>query len=240
MRRYGAVLLPDDARDPEGAMRLADQRLYEAKQSGRRSPSRQSTDVLLQALRERDPDLGSHLHDVGGLTAARCQAASGSTVDEHRCDPPRRRAARHRQGRDPRRDPLQGGTARPGRVGNRPSAPARSASESSPRRLRSAGREARPLEPRAISTAPAIRRAWRSDEIPLGSRIMAVCDAFDAMIGPRPVPARHERGRCARRAAALCRDAIRCRGSSRSSVRCAPTSGSTVGTPGSRNPPVHR
>jgi two-component system cell cycle response regulator len=25
-----------------------------------------------------------------------------------------------------------------------------------------------------------------SDEIPLGSRIVAVCDAFDAMIGPRP------------------------------------------------------
>jgi HD-GYP domain-containing protein (c-di-GMP phosphodiesterase class II) len=25
-----------------------------------------------------------------------------------------------------------------------------------------------------------------ADEIPLGSRIVAVCDAFDAMIGPRP------------------------------------------------------
>jgi diguanylate cyclase (GGDEF)-like protein len=67
---YGTVLLPTDARDAEGAMRLADQRLYEAKQTGRRSPSRQSTDVLLQALRERDAELGSHLHDVGGLTAA--------------------------------------------------------------------------------------------------------------------------------------------------------------------------
>ena len=55
---------------PKARLRLADQRLYEAKQTGRRSPSRQSTDVLLQALRERDPDLGSHLHDVGGLTAA--------------------------------------------------------------------------------------------------------------------------------------------------------------------------
>ena len=26
----------------------------------------------------------------------------------------------------------------------------------------------------------------RGDEIPLGARIVAVCDAFDAMIGPRP------------------------------------------------------
>ena len=66
---YGTVVLPTEARDVEGALRLADQRLYEAKQTGRRSSSRQSTDVLLQALRERDPDLGSHLHDVGDLTA---------------------------------------------------------------------------------------------------------------------------------------------------------------------------
>ena len=70
-------------------MRLADQRLYEAKQSGRRSPSRQSTDVLLQALRERDADLGSHLHDVGGLTAA-VGARFGLDDGRARRAPPRR------------------------------------------------------------------------------------------------------------------------------------------------------
>src|SRR5919205_349698 len=32
---YGSVLLPDDTRDPAEAMRLADQRMYEQKSSGR-------------------------------------------------------------------------------------------------------------------------------------------------------------------------------------------------------------
>ena len=63
--------LPTEARDVESASAGSPtSELYEAKQTGRHSPGRQNTDVLLQALRERDPDLGPHLHDVGDLAAA--------------------------------------------------------------------------------------------------------------------------------------------------------------------------
>ena len=45
-------------------MRLADQRMYARKGAGRASAGRQSTDVLLRMLAERDPDLGVHLTEV--------------------------------------------------------------------------------------------------------------------------------------------------------------------------------
>ena len=54
---YGAILLPEDSHDPVKAMQLVDQRMYAHKTSGRRSPDRQSRDVLLRALQERTPEL---------------------------------------------------------------------------------------------------------------------------------------------------------------------------------------
>ncbi|MDX6593479.1 MAG: hypothetical protein QOJ13_2675, partial [Gaiellales bacterium] len=44
---FGCVTIPDDADDASAALRLADQRLYAAKPSGRSSTSRQTTDALL-------------------------------------------------------------------------------------------------------------------------------------------------------------------------------------------------
>src|SRR5205085_974672 len=46
---YGVANLPREASSVEGALRLADQRMYEVK-TGRASASRQSTDVLLRVL----------------------------------------------------------------------------------------------------------------------------------------------------------------------------------------------
>ena len=90
--------------------------------------------------------------------------------------------------------------------------------------------QARPLEPRAIRRHR-LPGGQGGDEIPLGSRIVAVCDAFDAMIGPRPYRlGMSEEGR-ARRVASLRRDAVRSRRSSRSSVRCAQSSASTSSNP---------
>jgi diguanylate cyclase (GGDEF)-like protein len=54
---YGAILLPEESADPVEAMQLVDQRMYAQKTSGRRSPDRQSRDVLLRALQERMPEL---------------------------------------------------------------------------------------------------------------------------------------------------------------------------------------
>ena len=64
---WGAVSLPDEADTPEAALRVADERMYAHKHSGRASASRQSTDVLLRALAERHPNLDDHSHDVAAL-----------------------------------------------------------------------------------------------------------------------------------------------------------------------------
>ena len=44
---------------------------------------------------------------------------------------------------------------------------------------------ARALQPRGASTAPATPTRLRGEAIPLGSSIIAVCDAYDAMISER-------------------------------------------------------
>ncbi len=64
---HGAVLLPAEASDPEAAMVLADERMYRQKAGGRVSAGRQSADVLMKVLAERDPDLGEHLDTVAVL-----------------------------------------------------------------------------------------------------------------------------------------------------------------------------
>jgi diguanylate cyclase (GGDEF)-like protein len=63
---FGAVLLPDETRDPSTALQLCDQRLYNEK--SRRSARRgRPQDVLLEALNAREPDLEGHSHDVADL-----------------------------------------------------------------------------------------------------------------------------------------------------------------------------
>ncbi|MGI8749817.1 MAG: diguanylate cyclase domain-containing protein [Thermoleophilaceae bacterium] len=61
---YGSILLPLEAFDATAALRIADQRMYAQKNSGRASASRQSKDVLVRALAERNPELSTHLQDV--------------------------------------------------------------------------------------------------------------------------------------------------------------------------------
>jgi diguanylate cyclase (GGDEF)-like protein len=181
---YGIVRLPADARDPEGALRLADQRLYEAKQSGRRSPSRQSTDVLLQALRERDPDLGSHLHDVGGLAAT---VGERIGLEAEELDVLRLAGELHDIGKVAIPDAIlsKAGPLDPDEwaivhqhtlIGERILAAAPALSQ--------VAKLVRLSHERYDGTG--YPEGKMGDEIPLGSRIVAVCDAFDAMIGPRP------------------------------------------------------
>jgi len=63
----GVAVLPDEAQDTSAALALADRRLYEDK-SGRATTEPDSTrEVLLQVLREREPDLHEHLHGVASL-----------------------------------------------------------------------------------------------------------------------------------------------------------------------------
>ena len=52
---HGVITLPAEASDAVDALRIADQRMYAGKQVDRTSAGRQSADVLLRALAERDP-----------------------------------------------------------------------------------------------------------------------------------------------------------------------------------------
>ena len=68
---YGAIHLPAEAADAAEALRIADQRMYAQKNAGRTSATRQSKDVLLRALAERNPDLRhDHVADVADLAEA--------------------------------------------------------------------------------------------------------------------------------------------------------------------------
>ena len=64
---YGAVVLPDEATELSEALRIADTRLYGNKDSRRASAGRQTREVLLSALRERDSSLLGHLSAVARL-----------------------------------------------------------------------------------------------------------------------------------------------------------------------------
>ena len=78
---YGRSSLPGEAADTAEALRIADQRMYAQKHAGRMSASRQSKDVLLSALSERDPVLGGHLSVVAEL-AERTARRLGLDRDE--------------------------------------------------------------------------------------------------------------------------------------------------------------
>ena len=66
----GAIVLPDETTQLSEALRIADARLYKNKDSRRASAVRQSKDVLLSVLNERDAELRGHLNSVAQLARA--------------------------------------------------------------------------------------------------------------------------------------------------------------------------
>jgi two-component system, cell cycle response regulator len=180
---YGTVEVPDEASDVSNALRVADQRMYRAKQRGRASASRQSTDVLLRVLDERSPDLGDHLRDVSRLALA---VGERMGLDPDSLTELAGAAELHDVGKLAIPDAI---LAKPG--------PLEPDEEEFLRQHTLIGE-------RIVNAAPALApvghlvRACaerfdgsgvpdglRGDEIPLAARIVAACDAFDAMISSR-------------------------------------------------------
>jgi len=64
---HGLATVPDDATTATALLQLADQRMYAAKVRTRRSTPSSTHDVLMQVLSERTPDLHYHVHGVGAL-----------------------------------------------------------------------------------------------------------------------------------------------------------------------------
>jgi two-component system, cell cycle response regulator len=199
---YGVVVLPDDADDADEAVRLADRRMYAQKNGGRTSASRQSRDVLLQALQERNPELGTHLDDVGRLAQA---TALKLGLPQELTDQVRAAGELHDVGK----------VAIPDAILNKPD----SLDENEwafVRRHSEIGERIVAAAPALAEVAPLVRamhERWdgcgypdgvAARAIPLAARIVAVCDAYDAMITERPyqramgaAPALQELRRCA-------------------------------------------
>src|SRR5262245_1667872 len=67
---YGAIVVPEETAELSEALRVADTRMYGNKDSRRASAVRQSKDVLLSVLSERDAELRGHLTGVAQLARA--------------------------------------------------------------------------------------------------------------------------------------------------------------------------
>ncbi|HWF52942.1 MAG TPA: HD domain-containing phosphohydrolase [Solirubrobacteraceae bacterium] len=181
---YGALSLPREAATSTEALALADRRMYNDKHRGRQSASRQSADVLVRALAERIPDLEGHLSDVATLAGATAERL-GLEIDE--VEVVQRAAELHDVGK----------VAIPDAILNKPAA----LDESEMTFMRQhpiIGERILAAAPSLAPSAPLVRATheWFNgsgypdglvgDQIPLGSRIIAVCDAFEAMTSYRP------------------------------------------------------
>src|SRR5439155_1561066 len=184
---WGSVILGEEATDPTDALRLADQRMYARKRSGRSSVGRQTTDVLLRALAERHPDLDGHSCDVA-LLAETTARSLGLELED--VEAVRQAAQLHDIGK----------VAIPETILHK-AGPLDDDEWAFMRRHSEIGE-------RIIGEAPALSRVaamvrasherfdgggypdgLSGKDIPLGARIVAVCDAFDAMITERPYSA---------------------------------------------------
>ena len=180
---YGVVSLPTDADTATLALQLADERMYAAKEARRGSPRRQARDLLMQILAEREPLLHRHLGDVADLAVrvGRNMRLSSETLDDLA-----RAAELHDIGK----------VAVPDAVLHKPAALDELEWEMM--------RQHTVVGERILSAAPALRQvsqlvrssherwdgkgypdALAAEAIPLGARIIAVCDAYDAMTSDR-------------------------------------------------------
>ncbi len=181
---HGFVSITAQARDPAAIMQLADQRLYKRKDLTRESSAvQQLRDVLLQAFQERYPDLQEHQRGVGALVLAVGRRLGMSVED---LDVLARAAELHDVGKIAIPDAI---LHKPGPL-----------DEEEWRFMR----RHTILGERILMAASALRPVARlvrssherydgggypdglaGQEIPLGARVIFVCDAFDAMTSDR-------------------------------------------------------
>jgi two-component system, cell cycle response regulator len=181
---FGVVSMPEEADTPTLALQLADRRMYARKGGRRMSAAHQSRDVLLRTLSERRPNTQVRLRDIGELALA---VGRELQMGPEALDETARAAELHDVGK----------IAVPDAILDKPGA-LDPVEWSFMRRHPLIGE-------RILLAAPALRpvarlvrashERWdgggypdglRGDEIPLGARVVAVCDAFDAMTTERP------------------------------------------------------
>ena len=179
----GVVLLPHEADNPDRALQLADERMY-ARKHGRSGGARaQARDVLVHTMQVKQPDLDEHSSHVAQLAVrvARRLGMHGEQLDEIG-----RAAELHDVGK----------VGIPDAILNKPGP--LNADEWDFIRQHTI------LGERILSAAPALRpvarivrathERWdgrgypdglRGEQVPLAARVVAVCDAYQAMIADR-------------------------------------------------------
>jgi two-component system, cell cycle response regulator len=181
---HGSVISPDEVSDATEALQIADRRMYARKGGRRMSPGRQSRDVLLRMLSEREPDLHAHLRGTAELALA---VARELGMEPEALDEVARAAELHDLGK----------VAIPDEILNKPG-PLDETEWGFMRRHTIIGE-------RILLAAPALKPVARlvrasherydgsgypdalvGEQIPLGARVVGVCDAYDAMVSERP------------------------------------------------------
>ena len=195
----GLVAIGSEAPSANEALRIADQRMYADKGArARLVEHREARDVLLGVLREHEPNLEHHVEGVAALANA---IAKKLDLDAESIDTITRAAEMHDIGK----------VAIPDTLLRKP--------EPLTTQDWALMREHTLIGERILSSVPALRAVgllvrashehWdgggypdglAGEEIPLGARIILVCDAFDAMIEERPYQRSKERRGGGRRA----------------------------------------
>jgi two-component system cell cycle response regulator len=181
---FGAILLPHEARTSSDALKLADQRMYAQKHDSRSAAGTQTSSALMQALTERSPDLGDHLLGVAELATA---VARKFELNDAEIEDSRLGASLHDVGK----------MAIPDAILTKPGPP--SAEEwGYVKNHTVAGEKILGAAPALDGVARLVRASHErfdgdgypdglaGEDIPLGARIIFVCDAFDAIIADRP------------------------------------------------------
>jgi diguanylate cyclase (GGDEF)-like protein len=180
---FGAVLLPHEADSPDHALQLADERMYAQKRGRAAGPRDQARDVLLRTMQAKQPELDDHSSEVADLAVrvARQLGLTGEQLDEVA-----RAAELHDVGK----------VGIPDTILNKPGPLDATEWEFM--------RQHTILGERILNAAPALRpvaqlvrsshERWdgtgypdqlAGEAIPLGARIVAVCDAYEAMTADR-------------------------------------------------------
>jgi putative nucleotidyltransferase with HDIG domain len=198
----GTSTLESAESDPADALREADRRMYAEKNGRRASAGGQSTAVLLRVIAERSPDLGEHVDGVAAL-AEHVAVELGMNSEDRTAV--WQAAMLHDIGKSAVPDAI---LAKPGPLDENEWAFMRRHTVIGERILQGA--------PALAAAAPLVRSSHErfdgsgypdclaGSAIPVGARIIAVCDAYDAMVSGRPyrdplslAHAREELERCA-------------------------------------------
>jgi two-component system, cell cycle response regulator len=179
----GVAVMPDDATSPSAALQLADERMYADKARRHGAGRAQARDVLMQLLSERTPGLHTHVTGVGALAIA---VAAKFGLGAEQLDELQRAAELHDIGKLAIPDEI---LQKPGPLDDEEWRFMRQHSV---------------IGERILSAAPALRPVARlvrasherwdgkgypdgllGEKIPLGARIVAACDGFDAITSDR-------------------------------------------------------